>query len=87
MVKLLAEDNEGSRHQKFLLKMPAGYTVLIAHNIDLAPRLDGLQVGDSVQFKGEYVWNPKGGVVHWTHRDPNGGHPAGWLKFQGRTYH
>ena len=58
----------------------------IAHNIDLAPRVDGLSVGDSLSFHGEYVWNSKGGIVHWTHRDPGKNHPDGWLKYRGQIY-
>jgi len=42
-------------------------------------------VGDSVAFKGEYEWNAEGGVIHWTHRDPEGAHVAGWLKHNGQT--
>ncbi|GAA3718360.1 DUF3465 domain-containing protein [Oceanisphaera sediminis] len=84
--RLLADDNKGSRHQRFLLALPSGQTLLIAHNIDLAPRIDGLQVGDTVAFYGEYEWNDKGGVVHWTHHDPRGRHPGGWLKHNGRIY-
>ncbi len=83
---VLADDNQGTRHQKFILSLPSGRTVLIAHNIDLAPRLPNLQKGDSVGFKGEYEWNDKGGVVHWTHHDPAGRHEAGWLDYNGQRY-
>ena len=86
VIKLLRDDNEGSRHQKFILRLTSGQTILVAHNIDLTPRIDSLSKGDKVEFYGEYEWNNKGGVVHWTHQDPRGQHIAGWLKHSGRTY-
>lgn len=86
VTKLLTDDNAGSRHQRFIVRLASGQTVLIAHNIDLAPRIDPLREGDAVSFRGEYEWNAKGGVVHWTHRDPAGRHVDGWLRHNGRTY-
>lgn len=83
---LLADDNEGSRHQRFILTLASGQTLLVAHNIDLAPRIPSLKSGDVVAFSGVYEWNAKGGVVHWTHRDPSGRHEAGWLRHAGKTY-
>lgn len=83
---VLRDDDEGSRHQRFILRLSSEHTVLIAHNIDLAPRINTLQKGDIVQFFGEYEWNSKGGVVHWTHHDPGGRHVDGWLKHNGRKY-
>ncbi len=86
VTKLLADDNKGSRHQRFILTLPSGQTLLIAHNIDLAPRIDSLETGDTVEFYGVYEWNVQGGVIHWTHGDPAGRHEAGWLKHAGSTY-
>lgn len=86
VVKMLADDNDGSRHQRFIIRLDSGRTLLISHNIDLAPRIDGLRTGDTVAFYGEYEWNSKGGVIHWTHHDPQGRHPAGWIRHDGRTY-
>ncbi|MCW8947876.1 MAG: DUF3465 domain-containing protein, partial [Sedimenticola sp.] len=79
-------DNKGSRHQKFLLQVSSNQTLLISHNIDLAPRIQSIRKGDTVEFNGEYEWNAKGGVVHWTHQDPNGRHVDGWLKHNGQRY-
>lgn len=83
---ILADDNDGSRHQKMILKMENGLTVLVAHNIDLAPRVEGLRKGEIVEFYGEYEYSPKGGVIHWTHHDPQAKHVDGWLKYQGKSY-
>ncbi len=83
---ILSDDNKGSRHQRFVLQLSPAQTVLVAHNIDLAPRINDLKKGDNVQYFGQYEWNSKGGVLHWTHHDPNGRHVGGWLKHKGRTY-
>lgn len=86
VVRVLPDDNTGSRHQRFILRIPSGQTLLMAHNIDLAPRIAGLSEGDDVEFYGEYEWNDRGGVIHWTHHDPQGRHADGWLKHRGRIY-
>lgn len=86
VLRVLPDDNKGSRHQRFLVQLEIGHTLLIAHNIDLAPRVDNLREGEEIEFYGEYEWNAKGGVIHWTHHDPKGKHPDGWIKYQGRVY-
>ncbi|WP_261885611.1 DUF3465 domain-containing protein [Vibrio pomeroyi] len=84
--RILPDDNKGSRHQKFILRLDSKQTVLVTHNIDLAPRIQDIRKGDRVEFYGEYEWNKKGGVIHWTHRDPNNRHVHGWLKHNGNLY-
>ncbi|WOV91743.1 MAG: DUF3465 domain-containing protein [Candidatus Zeuxoniibacter abyssi] len=86
VIRILSDDNKGSRHQRFILLLSSGQTLLVAHNIDLAPKISTLQKGDVVQFFGEYKWNSKGGVIHWTHQDPDGRHISGWLKHKGLKY-
>ena len=86
VTRVLPDDTEGSPHQRFIVQLASGQTVLIAHNIDLARRVASLKAGDSVEFDGEYEWNERGGVIHWTHRDPDGRHVDGWIKHNGHTY-
>lgn len=100
IVKLLQDDHKGARHQRFLATINAQQTLLFAHNIDLAPRIP-LETGDEISFFGEYIYNPKGGIMHWTHHDPNGhdpkrydskdhdtkrSHVGGWIMHKGRKY-
>ena len=83
--RLLQDDHDGSRHQRFILVLNNGHTVLVAHNIDLAERVP-LGVSDLVRIRGEYEFNEQGGVVHWTHRDPGMGTKHGWIEHQGIRY-
>ncbi len=91
--KVLPDDNDGSRHQRFIIaiepeaRSPHGMqdTVMIAHNIDLAPRAP-IQVGDTVTIRGEYIYKDNGGVIHWTHHDPRGRKQGGWIEHNGTRY-
>jgi hypothetical protein len=86
VARVLVDDNNGSRHQRFILELDSGQTLLVAHNIDVAPRVFGLKPGDRVSFFGEYEWNEHGGVIHWTHHDPQGRHVDGWVEYNGKRY-
>ena len=83
---VLRDDLRGSRHQRLIVRVAPDHTVLVSHNIDLAPRVDGIAEGDRLEFRGQYEWNERGGVVHWTHHDPDGRRPGGFLRYEGRTY-
>lgn len=86
VVRILPDDGAGSRHQRFIVRVDSGTTVLVAHAMDVAGRVSSLQVGDELSFRGEYVWNPRGGLVHWTHRDPAGRHADGWIRRGNRVF-
>ena len=85
VTRILADDNEGSRHQRFIITTHDSLSVLIAHNIDLAPRIP-LEIGDKVSVVGQYEWNHKGGLIHWTHHDPDKTHPGGWVMHKNIKY-
>lgn len=84
--KVLRDDTKGLAHQRIIVRIGPAHTVLIAHNIDLAPRVENIKKGDRLEFCGEYEWNNKGGVVHWTHHDPKKKHTDGWLMHDGKRY-
>jgi hypothetical protein len=83
---ILPDDVEGSRHQRFIIQLEGGQTVLIVHNVDVAPRIRGLREGDRVSVKGEYEWNDRGGLIHWTHKDPRSAHEDGWIDHNSIRY-
>jgi hypothetical protein len=85
VARLLSDDNEGSRHQRFILALNSGHTVLVSHNIDLAERVP-VRRDAYLKLHGRSEWNERGGVIHWTHHDPEGSMPGGWIRYQGVVY-
>ena len=85
MKRLLSDDRDGSRHQRFVLQLAGDQSLLIAHNIDLAKRVP-LGMGDRVHVRGMYEWNDLGGLVHWTHHDPHGVEDGGYVRYRTKKY-
>jgi hypothetical protein len=83
--RLLEDDRKGIPHQRFIIRIETGTTILVEYNLDLAPRVP-LEVGDSVVVRGEYHWSELGGRIHWVHHDPSGAPGGGWLKLRGKVY-
>lgn len=86
VTKILEDDVYKPRHQRFIVELSNQHTVLITHNIDLAPRVSGINEGDQVIVIGQYEWNERGGVIHWTHHDPQGLRQGGRIIHNGNTY-
>lgn len=86
LLRKLPTDNRGIRHQQFLVELSTGQTLLIAHNIDLAPRVKGLRRNTAIRIFGEYIWNREGGIIHLTHRNTSDRGPDGWIKYRGKKY-
>jgi hypothetical protein len=83
--RVLSDDRVGVPHERFVLAIEPSLTVLIVHNLDIAQRVP-VHAGDEITFRGEYVWNDKGGIIHWTHRDPSHRHKDGWIRYRGIVY-
>ncbi len=87
VVRLLPDrtSNTGT-HEQFIIKLSAqNLTIEVEHNISIGARVP-VQVGDHVIVHGEYIWNPQGGLIHFTHHDPQGTHEGGYIVDQGKTY-
>ena len=87
VVRLLPDRTSSTgTHEQFIIKLTSqDLTVEIEHNISIAARVPVAQ-GDHVIVHGEYVWTAKGGLIHFTHRDPQGTHEGGYIEDNGKTY-
>ena len=83
--RILPDDTKGLPHQLFLVQLANGTSVKVAHDTKYAPKVP-IQVGDTVTIKGEYIWNRKGGVIHWTHHSDTPRHEGGYIDFGGKRY-
>ena len=84
--KVLPDDTEPPRHQRFFLRDDRGRSLFFAHNIDEAPRVPDLKEGDEISFRGEWRDNEGGGAMHWTRRAGAGRRKGGWLERNGVRY-
>jgi hypothetical protein len=85
VVEILEDDTDETPHQRFIVKVGSGHTVLISHNLDRAYRVP-VKIGDPVEVHGTYEWNEIGGLIHKTHHDDRGIHEDGWINFAGKKH-
>ncbi|MDR0984368.1 MAG: DUF3465 domain-containing protein [Ruminococcus sp.] len=85
VVKLLNNDFS-TDHQKFIIKTAENETLLITHNIVLAPELYDLKVGDVVEFYGECFQTDRGYGIHYTHHSTSRRHTSGYLRHNNKMY-
>jgi Protein of unknown function (DUF3465) len=87
VVRLLPDRTSSTgTHEQFIIRLTSqDLTVEIEHNISIAARVPVAQ-GDHVIVHGEYVWTAKGGLIHFTHHDPQGTHEGGYIVDNGKTY-
>jgi hypothetical protein len=87
VVRLLPDQSgPGGRHERFIVDLAGQHlTVEIEHNVSIGSRVP-VEIGDQVVVHGEYVWNAQGGLIHFTHHDPQGTHEAGYIIDNGTRY-
>ncbi|MBC5809786.1 MAG: DUF3465 domain-containing protein [Candidatus Eremiobacteraeota bacterium] len=76
-------------HEGFLLHLRGagghGLTVRVETNVDITGPV-AVHAGDAVEVRGEYVYDARGGLIHYTHHDPRLRHPGGYLRVGDRTF-
>lgn len=77
-----------SPHEGFLLRLGSGCDLIVRVevNTDFTGEFP-LHTGEHVLVKGEYEYYSRGGVIHWTHRDPRGRHENGYIQAGGTLYY
>jgi hypothetical protein len=76
-----------SAHEGFLLRLSSdcNLVVRVEANTDFTGAF-AVRPGQPVEVRGEYEYYSRGGVIHWTHRDPRGRHPDGFIQTNGHQY-
>jgi hypothetical protein len=72
-------------HEAFDVRTSAGPAEVV-DNVSIAPSIP-VRVGDRVEVRGEMVHDPgREPIVHFTHRDPQGTHPDGFIRLHDKLY-
>ena len=87
VVRILPDRSSSTgTHEQFIVRLSSqSLTVEIEHNITIGRRVP-VALGDKVIVHGEYIWNAEGGLIHFTHHDPQGTHENGYIIDNGTTY-
>jgi Protein of unknown function (DUF3465) len=72
-------------HERFGVRADDGARFEVIDNVSLAPRVP-VRPGDRVTVQGELIRTHGDPLVHWTHHDPRGRHPGGFVELGGRVY-
>jgi len=81
--RILPDEYGKYQHPRFIVQCPSGQTVLITNDVSVGSRVP-VHRGDRVAARGEYIWNDRGGLIHFTHHGgPAGG---GWILDGGKLY-
>jgi hypothetical protein len=85
VTQVLPDDLIGSKHQKWIVQLEDGSSLLCVYNSDMGDRIP-VQVGQTMSLGGQYIWDRGGGLIHWLHADPQHRRPDGYVLLNGTTY-
>lgn len=85
VVKVLPDDTQGLKHQRWYVRLSDGSQVFAVYNIDQTARVP-VQVGQTMSLGGEFKWTDQGALIHWLHSDPSGRRPNGYVIVNGQKY-
>jgi hypothetical protein len=75
-------ESRSGAHEGFIISA-SGRSFKVEDNVEITGRIP-LHRGDAVSLLGQLECDDD--VIHWTHHDPAGRHPAGYVKVNGATY-
>jgi hypothetical protein len=83
VTRVLGErESESGLHEGFIVSTGSRH-LRVEDNADITGTIP-LHRGDRIELQGQYECND--GVIHWTHHDPRGRHPSGYITVNGQTY-
>lgn len=85
VVRILLDDKDDLRNQKFVIRLPNDQSVLVVHDQKAGGRVP-VSVGDTVLVRGEYMWTETGGTFRNTQRDFSPRRLHGWIDHEGDRY-
>lgn len=86
VTKLLPDDRNGLKHQKWEARLSNGEVIQVVYNSDMGDRVP-VKIGDKFGVGGQFVWGrQRMGVMHWLHEDKREKRPDGYVFFNGTVY-
>ncbi|NUN05797.1 MAG: DUF3465 domain-containing protein [Bdellovibrio sp.] len=85
VTKVLPNDEDGRKHQKWMVRLSNGNTMQAVYNSDMCPEVP-VKVGDVIAMGGMFLWTNSGPMLHWLHHDPRGNRPDGYVYVNGKYY-
>lgn len=85
VTKVLPDDEDGRKHQKWVVRLSNGNTMQAVYNSDMCPEVP-VKVGDVIAMGGMFLWTNSGPMLHWLHHDPRGNRPDGYVYVNGKYY-